>query len=86
MFKGKTKGGFAYQISDERMNNYELVEAINELEDNPLGITRVVGMLLGRNQANRLKDSLRTDDGIVPVDKMTAAIQEIFEAQQVKKS
>ena len=37
MIEGKTKSGFAYSISDENVNNMELLDALAEAEDgNPL--------------------------------------------------
>lgn len=83
--KGKTQSGFAYEIEEARLNNYELLEAVGELEDNPMVISKMVIMLLGKEQTNRLKDHLRDEEGLVPVDKMTEEITEIFQSQAVKK-
>ena len=52
MIKGKTKSGFSYELDKERLNNYELLEAIEELEENPLVLSRVVNLLLGKEQTN----------------------------------
>lgn len=87
MLKGKTQSGFTFNISDERLNNYELVEALNDLEENPLAVSKVVNLLLGKELAQKLKNHVRTKDGLVSVDKMEAEIKEIFEgAQQTKNS
>lgn len=87
MLKGKTKSGFTYQISQERLDNYELAEAIGGLETNPLELIKVVNLLLGTKQANKLKDHLRDKNGLIPSEKMSNEIQEIFEAQsQLKNS
>lgn len=83
--KGKTQSGFAYEIEEARLNNYELLEAIGELEDNPMVISKMVIMLLGKEQTNQLKDHLRDEEGLVPVEKMTEEITEIFQSQAVKK-
>ncbi len=40
--KGKTQSGFAYEIEEARLNNYELLETIGELEDNPMVISKMV--------------------------------------------
>jgi len=45
----------------------------------------MVIMLLGKEQTNQLKDHLRDEEGLVPVDKMTEEITEIFQSQAVKK-
>lgn len=83
--KGKTQSGFAYEIEEARLNNYELLETIGELEDNPMVISKMVVMLLGKEQTNQLKDHLRDEEGLVPVEKMTEEITEIFQSQAVKK-
>ena len=86
MIKGKTKSGFSYELDKERLNNYELLEAIEELEENPLVLSRVVNLLLGKEQTKKLKDHLRTDNGIVPTEKMSEEITEIFQSQGETKN
>lgn len=83
--KGKTATGFAFEISQDRMQNYELVEAISEVDTNPLVLPRLIKLLLG-DQAEALKNHVRTEDGIVPLDKMGDEIKDIFASQdQLKK-
>lgn len=85
--KGKTKSGFSYQIEESRLNNYELLETIGELEENPMVISKMVLMLLGKEQTANLKNHLRDENGMVPTDKMTDEITEIFQSQaETKKS
>lgn len=86
MIEGKTSSGFEYAIPEENLNNYELVEALSEVEENPLLISKVVKLLLGDEQAKKLKDHLRTKTGIVPMDKMSDEIMEIFESQKDTKN
>ncbi|NLD31369.1 MAG: hypothetical protein GX662_03810 [Trichococcus flocculiformis] len=86
MIKGKTKSGFSYELDKERLNNYELLEAIEELEENTLVLSRVVNLLLGKEQTKKLKDHLRTENGIVPTKKMSEEITEIFQNQGETKN
>lgn len=86
MITGKTKSGFSYELDKERLNNYELLEAIEELEENPLVLSRVVNLLLGKEQTKKLKDHLRTENGIVPTEKMSEEITEIFQNQGETKN
>ncbi|MCB5934496.1 hypothetical protein LI012_06465 [Caldibacillus thermoamylovorans] len=86
MIKGKTSSGFEYAIPEENLNNYELVEILGEIEENPLLISKVVKLLLGNEQAKKLKEHLRTKTGIVPMDKMSDEIMEIFESQKDTKN
>lgn len=79
MIKGKTKSGFEYKIPKEQLDNYELVEALGEMEENPLVISKIVNMLLGKDQKNKLKDHIRSESGIVSAEKMGEEIKNIFE-------
>ena len=78
MIKGKTSSGFNFEISKDVINDYELVENLGELEDNPLILGKIVAQILGKEQTVKLKDHIRNENGIVPTDKMTQEIIEIF--------
>nr|DAF97313.1 MAG TPA: hypothetical protein [Siphoviridae sp. ctPJ52] len=85
MLKGTTKSGFKFEIEDKRLNNYELLEAISEVEESPLALPRVIKLLLGDSKAKALKNHVRDDEGFVSADKLSAEIMEIFESQTLKK-
>lgn len=85
MLKGTTKSGFKFEIEDKRLNNYELLEAISEVEESPLALPRVIKLLLGDNKAKALKNHTRDDEGFVSSEKLSAEIMEIFESQTLKK-
>ena len=78
MIKGKTSSGFNFTISKDVINDYELVENLGELEDNPLILGKIVRQILGKEQTAKLKDHIRNENGIVPTNKMTKEIIEIF--------
>ena len=78
---GITKSGFAYSISEKNLNNYELVEVLGEMESNPLLLPRVLRLLLGKDQTEKLKNHLRDDDGVISTEKITNELQDIFQAQ-----
>jgi hypothetical protein len=87
MLKGKTSTGFEYEISDGRMNNYELLEVFGLMENDATLMPKAVTMLLGKDQAEQLKNHVRDEDGLVPADKMGDELKDIFAGQnQVKKS
>lgn len=85
MLKGTTKSGFKFEIEDKRLNNFELLEAISEVEESPLALPRVIKLLLGDSKAKALKNHVRDDEGFVSADKLSAEIMEIFESQTLKK-
>ncbi len=81
MIEGKTRSGFAFQLDENAVNNMELVDALAETEgDDPVAISRVCLLLLGRDTRKRLYDHLRTPEGRVPVDRVSAEIMDMFEA------
>lgn len=87
-FKGETKSGFKFEISERRLNNYELLELIGEVDEGQGQVfPKVVKLLFGDEQAKSFKDHLREEDGIVPNDKMADEIKSVFESVNgLKKS
>lgn len=86
MLKGKTETGFSYEVSDESLNDYELVEVLAEVDTNPLLLPKLVDKLLGKEQKKKLLDHLRTEDGKVPIDAISAEIKDIFQNGKIKNS
>lgn len=86
MIKGITKSGFNYAVSKDRLNDYELVEQLAELEENPFILVKVIKGILGEEQTNKLKNHLRKENGTVPADKMEAAVTEILKAHTETKN
>lgn len=79
MITGKTTSGFEYVLSDDVLDDYELLETLNEVDKGNMGkIVDVVNILLGSEQKNRLKDHLRKD-GIVSAAKIMDEVSDIFE-------
>lgn len=84
MIIGTTSTGFQYNIDKRRLENYEVVESLAELEDNPLILPKIVKLILGDN-VNALKEHCRDENGFVSTEKMTAELTEIFQSKQLKK-
>lgn len=80
MIKGKTSSGFEFTISEDIINDYELIENLGELDDNPIILGKIVKQILGKEQTGKLKDHIRNENGIVPIDKMTQEIIGIFQS------
>ncbi len=83
--EGKTSSGFEYKIDKRRLDNYELLEAISELETNSFKIIDIVELLLGENK-DKLRDHLRDEDGFVSMQKMNDEITEIFSSNKEVKN
>lgn len=86
MIKGKTKSGFNYELSPARLENYELIESLNEVETNPLALPKIVNLLLGKEQSEKLKDHLRDEEGLISTEKLSNEIMEIFQNQKETKN
>lgn len=77
MRKGKTKSGFEFEIAEETLESWELLETINEVEDEPLKVVKLINLLLGTEQKKALIKHL---GGKPSIFEMNAAITEIFNA------
>lgn len=82
---GVTKSGFAYSIPVKKLNNYELIEVLGEVDENPLLLPKVLKLLLGKEQTEKLKNHLRDADGIIDTEKMSVELEDIFKAQEKLK-
>lgn len=83
-FKGTTSTGFEFDISQKRMENYEVLEVLAEIDSNPLLVPKLLKLLLGE-QVEDLKNHVRHEDGMVSTDKLMKEITDIFESPSVKK-
>ena len=83
---GETESGFIFNIEVERLDNMELIDALAELEDNPLQMSTVIRLLLGKEDKKRLYDHVRTDEGMVPSGLIEKELGEIFTLSQDLKN
>lgn len=80
-FSGTTKSGFAYHLNRQALDNMELIDALADSADgNTLAVSRVCRLLLGSEQRKALYDHVRTEDGRVPTEEISAEIIEMFGA------
>ena len=83
---GKTKTGFEYEIDKKILNDYELLEEIDNIGRNPVIIIRLLKRLLKEEQLEKLKEHIRNEEGIVPLDKMEKELTDIFDGiNEIKK-
>ena len=80
MAKGKTETGFKFEVNDNIAEDYELIEMIAEVDENPLVTPKLLNKLLGKEQVKALKDHIREEDGTVNVYKMLAEVKAIFDS------
>lgn len=83
---GKTKTGFEYEIDKKKLNDYELLEEIDNIGKSPLIIIKLLKRLLKEEQLEKLKEHIRNEEGIVPIDKMEKELIDIFDGiNEIKK-
>lgn len=79
MVKGTTSTGFEFEIKEEDLDNYELIEKLEEITNgNGLAIAGVPKMLLGEEQEKALKDHVRQMNGRVTASGMLKEVWDIF--------
>lgn len=79
MITGTTKSGFMYEIDDDVMDDYELLEMLCDVDNgNTSLITTAAKMLVGKEQMERLKEHNRGENGRVSVKKMIEDILDIL--------
>ena len=87
MISGVTKNGFTFEITDERADNMELIDALADIDDgNLLAVSKVLTLLLGPEQKKKMYDFVRTDDGIVSAQTVSEMIVEILAAKKETKN
>lgn len=86
MIKGTTSSGFEFTIEKERLDDWELLEAIRESENNSLAIIDVSKLLLGDAQYKNLKSYIKEKNGSLKVEVMTKEITEILKSSNQTKN
>lgn len=87
MVRGTTKKGFEFSYEEDKLNDMRFVDALAELEEDPLKISTVLKLMLSTEERERLYKAYETEDGRVPIEGITEAITEMMEAKpEVKNS
>ena len=84
MLKGKTKTGVEYEFDENLFKDYELVELLAEVDDNPLVLPQIFKKLIG-DRVKDLKDHVRDENGVVDIEKMVAEFEDIISTQATLK-
>lgn len=79
MITGKTESGFEYEVSENALNDWELLELLGQIQDGEMfALTKAVKRFFGEVQLARLKEHLRDDSGIIPADAVSAVFAEVM--------
>lgn len=82
MRTGKTSTGFEFEINEHKLDDMEFLDALAEVDENPLALSKVIKAMLGDDQKKKLYNHLRTDEGRVPVKAVAKEIAEIMKISQ----
>ena len=91
MIEGKTKTGFKFKIDEMVADDMELLDALIDADGgDPIkqmkGLNMILTKFLGEEQKKALYDHLRTEDGRIPVTKVSEATVEIMGATKKTKN
>ena len=79
MITAKTNDGFEIELSEDALDDAELLDALGGMQDgNVFDMSRLTLRLLGKEGRTKLYDHLRTPDGRVPVAKVADALGELM--------
>lgn len=84
-FKGILSNGFRYEVESDFADDYEFLELLGEVENNPLLVTKVVTTVLGEKQKDNLIKYLKKRDGKAKLSTMQNLIGELFEKLKQKE-
>lgn len=81
-----TKSGFKFDIKTDSMNDYELLEDLTEIDGgNYNKFPSACAKILGEKQYKALKEHVRNEDGIVPIDALVYEFNEMMALTSAKK-
>ena len=87
MLKGTTASGFEFEISEEILDDYDFLELLCKIDEGETALTiKMVDMLLGKEQKEKLKNHIRTELGRVSAKRLLAEVIEIFNATKEGKN
>lgn len=87
MIKGKTSSGFEYELDDDALDDYELLEMLCDVDKgNTSLIVDAVKKLLSPEQEKNLREHVRSKKGRVSAKKMIEELGEILASGNTGKN
>ena len=73
------ENGLELEVNENSLNNMELLDALEEMtEGDELSMSKVVKLMLGKENRKKLYDSIRLKDGRVPLEGIDKCLTEIM--------
>ena len=86
MIKGKTTSGFEFELDEDVLDDYELLETVLKAEKGDGNMIKAVDMLLGEAQKEALKNHVRNEKGRVSATRIMEELAEIFQSCSAGKN
>lgn len=81
MKEGKLSNGFEFTIDERVLDDMELIDAMEQSQgEDPLKVSKVITMILGAEQKKAFYDSVRNEEGRVPVETAVNLLTELMES------
>lgn len=85
--RGKTESGFEFELNEEALDDYELLEVLHKIDKGDFGLVpEMVDRLLGEEQKEKLKTHLRNEEGKVSANRLLDEVMQIFNANKTTKN
>lgn len=79
LIKGKLENGFKFELDAEKLDDYDLVQRMKELDNGNGGnLPEMLNLILGEEQTEALKEHVRTESGRVPYSAMANSFYEMM--------
>lgn len=87
MLKGKSETGFEFELDEEVLDDWELLELLERIDDGDVTVlSKAVVSVLGKDQYERLKDFIKQRDGKIKVSIMMQEFNSIMSAEKETKN
>lgn len=80
MIRGETKSGFAFELRDDALNNWEILKALRAVDKGDVGaIVDVAPILMGEEQLKNLEEHMRRD-GVIKADELIYEVMDMIQS------
>ncbi len=80
MITGKTKAGFEYQIHDDILDDFEILELVGAVDESVTALPKLLGPLFGDEQKKAYLDHMKnTETGRISTKAILNDINDLFE-------
>lgn len=87
MLKGISASGFEFEIDEEVLDDWEMLELLQEIDEGKIGkLAKAIVFLLGEEQYEKLKNFIKARDGKIKASVMIDEFTSIMNAEKEVKN